>query len=337
VLRAVMIDGFGWFRPTDYRRAWMLFDEVDYVFPAHLRRDVGIPAFAHADPWWRLQQPELSAEERTQVEAWLARDLGSNDFRAAIRSIPSRDLDYARKLVAVDLQVCDLLGRFDSTDPAPALSILTSKLLIAAGTSNAVPIVGKAYAWSLLAANLSGDQVEWSARSPTNVAAFAAGLSLRMIDDDVLASVEFGQLQAFKQRNASLLERHQHRLLAVANAYDGLPRGSAFDRALQALELEAHAERLELDRVWSDAWKQAGFELVKRGVTAATLGAVPALAMVRDTSWTGLLQAAIGPAVAGIGVVAVGAMDAAREVRRSRSAAMAYLFEAERVLGPGVR
>jgi hypothetical protein len=104
---------------------------------------------------------------------------------------------------------------------------------------------------------------------------------------------------------------------------------------VQALELEAQAERFELDRIWTHAWKDAGLEVVKRGVVAASVGAVPALAMVRDCSWTGLLQAAIGPALAWLGVAAVGAVDAAREVRRSRSAAMAYLFEAERVLARG--
>jgi hypothetical protein len=333
MLRAVMVEGFGWFRPGDYRRAWMLFDEVGYVFPAELRRDAGFVALLQPNPWCHVQQPRLDAGDRAEVEAGLVRDTASAGFRAAVRQIPAEDLEYARDVVAADLQVCDLLGEFERSDRVPALSILTSKLLIAARNSNAVPIVGKAYAWSLLGAKLGkDDDVDFDIRNRANVAAFAAGLSLRMIDESTLANVTFDDLQAFKQRNASLLERHQHRLLTVANAFDGLPRGSEFDRALQTLELEAQAERLELDRIWTDAWKDAGFDLLKRGVAAAAVGAVPALAMVRDSSWTGLLQAAIAPVVAGLGVVAIGAMDAAREVRRSRSTAMAYLFEANRVL-----
>jgi hypothetical protein len=329
-----MIDGFGWFRSGDYRRAWLLFDEVSYVFPAELRGDVWFPPLVRADPWYRVQQPTLGSAQRADLEAWLVRDTSSASFREALRQIPAADIAYAQTIVATDLEVCDLLAQFPASDPAPALSILTSKLLLTARMTKAVPIVGKQYAWTLLAAKLDAQSnIGWSTRSRTNMAAFAAGLSLQMIDGEVLARLEFAKLDAFKRKHASLLDQHQRRLLEVALAYDGLPDGDEFERSLAALELQAEAERADLDHQWTAVWRDAGFDVFKNGVSAAVAGAIPAIAMIRDASWAGLLTAALVPMAAGLGIVAASGMDVARSLRKNKTTAMAYLFEADRLLG----
>jgi hypothetical protein len=336
MLRAVMIDGFGWFQTGDFRRAWLLFDEVDYVFPAELRGDMWFPPLVRNDPWYRVQRPSPSSEDRGDIERWLDHDVGSASFRAALNGIPSDDLAYARRIVATDLALCELLERFSADDPAPALSILTSKLLIAARQTKAVPIVGKQYAWTLLAAKLSTQTaIGWDTQSRVNAAAFAAGLSLQRIDGNALAQLEFSTLDAFKHKHASLLDRHQRHLLEVALAYGGLPDGDEFERSLAALELQAEAERAEFDREWTAVWSEAGFDVLKNVVSAAVSSAIPAVALVREANWEGLSAVALASVAASIGAVAAGGTHLLRGMRRSDTTAMAYVFEANRLLTRG--
>jgi hypothetical protein len=333
MFRAVMIDGFGWFRTGDFRRAWLLFDEVDYVFPAELRGDMWFPPLVRNEPWYQVRQPSTSTGDRADIETWISHDLGSASFRKALSRIPADDIAYAQRIVATDLELCDLLAQFPADDPAPAMSILTSKLLIAARRTKAIPIVGKQYAWTLLAAKFSSQaEIGWDVRSRANTAAFAAGLSLQQIDGDALAQLEFARLDGFKRKHARLLDLHQRRLLEVALAYGGLPAGDEFERSLAMLELQAANERDELDREWAAVWREAGFDVLKSVVSTAVAGAIPAIALVRDASWGLLSAAALASLAASAGAVAASGVQVVRGLRKPGNTGMAYLFEANELV-----
>jgi hypothetical protein len=72
-----MIDGFGWFAEGDYRRAFLLFDRVDYLFPSKVHGPLWYPESVFQSP--EYTGPRSSRrDDRGDVELW---PLGRSDQR----------------------------------------------------------------------------------------------------------------------------------------------------------------------------------------------------------------------------------------------------------------
>ena len=69
-LTACMIDGFGWFEKADYRRGWLSFSDVDYIFP----EDTTGPLF--------YSKPALHSDQY-QTSRW---SIPSDAFEAVVES-----------------------------------------------------------------------------------------------------------------------------------------------------------------------------------------------------------------------------------------------------------
>lgn len=64
-LNARMIDGFGRFNEADYRRSWLFFEQVDYIFPTEINGPLRMPATLASKPLFTVVQPRSS---KTTIE-----------------------------------------------------------------------------------------------------------------------------------------------------------------------------------------------------------------------------------------------------------------------------
>ena len=105
MLRACMIDGFGWFTEASYRRSWLFFDEVDYLFPSDSAWPGYPPPWAASSRDFALARPELSpAEMESLVDG--ARACCDSHFSTFVNdNVPERDARYAVDAVSFDNDV----------------------------------------------------------------------------------------------------------------------------------------------------------------------------------------------------------------------------------------
>jgi hypothetical protein len=337
MFKACMIDGFGWFEPSDYRRAWLLFDEVEYILPGRLDGPLWYPFTITKNPEYRAEWLQLG-ELRNVAYRLMRMDYADKHFHALVNRIPKQDLTYARNVVNSDADLRDLMCEFPSGDLTAAVSALTTKLLLRTATTGALPIVGKEYAWSLLARKLESaiadpSQVVESKgllnnSQGTAFSRFAAGLSLEFLNSPAFADMPFDELRRFKDKNRDLLQKHQLHMAEVAQDFNEIPDGASFESKLRALRLSAASRRIELDAAVKDAWRTMGFELGKKAVEGA-LAALPPLLMLSQQRPIHEVLIWMLPASA---IVASNAINAAEKVIRAKNGRMAYLFEAEQAL-----
>ena len=334
MLRGCMINGFGWFSEARYRRSWLLFDEVDYIFPRSQNRHPPINVLARPD--FKVTQPGAVAEvvdERVERSKADARDA---EFRAGVlQHISKADLRIAEQMVRFDTELCDV----DATDPVFCVSYLVEKLLDHADAEGAIPIVGQDYAIDLIRAKLNRcARIELAASSlvtvnqGVNVFAFQAGLSYRFLSDADLLGTDIARLRKFKEGNRVLLDRHHQHILHVAQEFEGLPRTPEFTKRLAALRAEAEATRQALDDTARDAWRTAGLDVAQKVVVATMAGAATALGILCTSTAGDVVRGAGAAAAAGLGVAAASAIGAFAAIRRSRRSYLGYLMNAEKYL-----
>jgi hypothetical protein len=267
-------------------------------------------------------------------------DRENAEFCTLVANTPIRDRSYACQVMATDQDLVWAQNRYGAHDAVAALSCLTSKLLIHAARTGAVPIVGKSYAWSLLASKTRNAHAVsapaallGSDRQQVAYAAFAAGLSLGFLKPGTLGPLPFGRLQRFKSDHAKLLERHQLHLLEVTQAFRGIPDGPEFAEQVAALRASASKKRLDLDQEATDAWRSAFTDVGTHGIAAAAGAAIPALTVLWTGSMAHIASAALPSALAALGVVTTGVVKAVSKIGKANSSnAMAYLFEARKSL-----
>lgn len=336
VLRACMIDGFGPFEEADYRRSWLFFDDVDYIVPYRLS---GMTPGMNLDDQldFRVCRQELAPNHLEHLLEVTRRDAEDPELQRLVDTrVPRSDRDYATALVRADVQLRDHKTRPHEIDP---VLFLANKLLWFAAHRGSVPIVGRDYASELIAHKLCGLGTAHpgrglpSARGGSLLAAFAAGLALDFVSDEQLAATPISQLVDFKHRNRALLAQHQLHLIDVAETFAALPEGTDFANRLAQLRLQARRDRLDLDARARDAWLDAGLDLAKKAIGAATAGLFSGLAVLRGHTLSDVVAAALPAAVAAGGVVLSSALDADSKARAKPPAAMAYLFRAAETLG----
>jgi hypothetical protein len=115
----------------------------------------------------------------------------------------------------------------------------------------------------------------------------------------------------------------------------GLPTRPKFDARLRRLRFDALKRKQELDTEVREAWLGFGFDLAAKALASGSVAVAfeSALAVMRGAAASNLAHAAAAGAVAGAGVVAASALHTAWDLFRKRGGSLAYLFEAESVLG----
>src|SRR5689334_5033188 len=125
MLSGAMIDGFGWFEESDYRRSWLSFDDVDYIFPVEVGGPIRYPSSLEDNPSFTVVRPR---PDIATVLAAAARDAADERFRALVLQAPSRDLEYSHLIVLSD-RTLPALAPAQAADPVFAVALLTNKLL----------------------------------------------------------------------------------------------------------------------------------------------------------------------------------------------------------------
>ena len=328
-----MIDGFGWFEEGDYRRAFLLFDHVDYLFPSDVQGPLWYPPSVFESAAYSARSVASDLGEHALAES-VARDLAEEGFRKAAAKVPPADRHYARNVVTTDPELSWLLKRHAHESDEAALSLLSSKLLACAARAGSMPIVGREYAWEMLTAKLRLGAADLFSETAAEALAtpeqqvvcsvLTAGLSMAFLDGEALTRTPFEALASFKAKNARLLERHQLSLVDAAQAFAGLPSDADLKARIAKLRTEAQRERLAMETEAEEAWLAAGLKLGQKAAIAAASGALPLVAFLRNATIPDLLAAALPAA----GLALAGALGAADKVRRARAQPAAYLFQA---------
>jgi hypothetical protein len=340
VLRACLIDGFGWFPETVYRRNWLLFDDVEYAFPQFVK-SISIPSKLYEHREFALVQPDLDEQLIDSLAETALLDARDSEFRAYVESsVPKRDAQYAGGVVYADNQVRARHPREQLRDPAFALSYLARKLVAYTNSTGAVPIVGQDYALNILSRVVSRDSSKSApiaadslvfGRQALVVHAIAAGLSLRFIPDDLMEKADFDSLSKFKDKSSGLREAHHAHLLKVANDYDGLPTDAQFPERLARLRADAESVRIQLDEEARDLWLSSGLDLAGKALIGAAGAAVAAVALIR-ADLLGALTAAIPGAVTGISIAIAKAVETLHKATVRRRSYVSYLTDARNYL-----
>jgi len=340
-LRACMIDGFGWFEKADYRRSWLLFDEVQYVLPEEVMLPMVMATDLDQQPDHTVVRPVLEEPAAEKLIELAYRDAKNPEFRARVMAVvPTKDLAYAHQLVCCDRMVhrfAALIKERGHMDSTFSVALLLNKLLLVSAASNAVPIVGREYAAELLLDKLrvaptTGRGTLVSPKQGASLTAFAAGLTLDFVPDHALQAIPFETLRVFKKENRVLLDRHQRHLIEVAQNFAAMPDSAEFDDRLRKLRLDAVNARAELDDAARNAWRSFGSDLAKYATTAVAAGFFSGLAVLRGYSLNDFLTAAGPAAMAALAAVGVGAISAVEKLRGHSGGKFAYLFRASRSL-----
>jgi hypothetical protein len=338
MLRACMIDGFGWFPEAVYRRNWLLFDEVDYAFPM-FAKGISVPPKLFLSREFQVVQPELPGDAIDRIVQTAIADAGDAEFRRYVETaVPVKDAQYAGGIVHADSQVEDrrLLDR--ARDPAFAISYLAQKLVAYANATGTVPIVGQDYAVNVIArivrrppeGPVAADAIVFGRRAAV-VHAVAAGLSLRFISNEVLESVDQERLAEFKENGKELREAHHAHLLKVARDYDGLPNDPSFPELLADLRADAEVARGKLDTDARDLWLSLGLDLGGKALVGAASAAVAAIALIRP-DLQGVIAAAIPGALTGLALATTKVMETAHKAAAQHRSYVSYLTDARRYL-----
>jgi hypothetical protein len=330
MLSACMVDGFGWFEPADYRRAWLFFDDVVYVLPSATSLYYR-PEVLERDGSTNVK-PELSAAAWQIIGDAARSDAADPSFRQVVDTIPASELRYSQAVVAGDREMTAALGLDRTLDPVLAVALLFEKLLLCASVNGMVPIVGRDWAARLLAARLTPatpgrDRTLLSPSQGETYAAFSAGLSLDFVDDDKLVALPFDRLRAFKDGHRDLLDRHQLHLIEVTRAFGAMPAKDQRDAALVELRLKAMKGRVELDNEAHHAIRSLGLDLLKKGVDGAISKEGLVVGMATALALNHSVGALVGGALlAGVGQSLSGLVDLWKARPEPHTNALAYLF-----------
>jgi hypothetical protein len=344
MLRACTIDGFGWFRAGDFRRAYLLFDEIEYVFPDEEVGDLYYPPPVLHRPEYRAKRVALN-NVLVRVETTVIAACRDPAFVRLIAGVPADDRRYAVEVARTDRELRTITRLDPLHEDAAAIAALVVKLLTYAAHTNTVPIVGKAYAYPLIRRILElADDLSRTTLVPDHggvlasphqriaVAGLAAGLSLEWLATTALERLPFAVLTEFKSRHAHLLQNHQIHLIEASQALRELPDGPAFAERLAALRLLAVKQRAAMDEEARSAWRSLGLDLARQAIVVGAGAAIPAIAAVRGLGLAELLGLAAPGVLAGAGLVVKSVIDAAERRHHVMPSAMAYVFEGQALL-----
>lgn len=103
-LTALMCDGMGWFRAVDFKRALLLYDQIEYLLPRYLtefedvdgeKRFVVFPDWVRNCPSFSIVHFDLNAETSSLLLSACKADQATPEFVEVVQSIPPRDQRYS--------------------------------------------------------------------------------------------------------------------------------------------------------------------------------------------------------------------------------------------------
>ena len=323
MLGACMIDGFGWFHDADYRRTWLFFDDIRYILPSEPTGSLWYSPALQTRIECIAEHLALDDSDNACIAEQARLDAGDETFVALCAQVPTRDIAYARSVVAGDAVARRLLGDAVQTSTSLALSYLLNRLNFCARMQNLIPVVGQPYASDMLVwkASQTPPALPWK-RTGNRLAyaAFAAGLSLDFLDDANLVSIPIDRIADFKQRNQEILAASQKSILSVTDRFAKLPDSEEFPTALEQLRAEVSADRRKLDERAKQAWVEAGLRIAKKAMLSG--GTLLSGGVLLNSLTTGLAASAIGAGA----VIASELIDPLRQQMQKPSASASYLF-----------
>lgn len=337
MLSACMIDGFGWFEEADYRRAWLAFDNVEYLLLAETRGPLFYPNRVWESPQYQAVKYEQTPELIQTVLATAKHDLQDPQIQSLLSEVPMRDAQYAMQVVQSDKQLTGEPQLQRDLSPLLALAFLANKLVAYSLLNDRVPIVGRSYASKYLAlklASLERPRQSTLPLLPRRFPAFialASGCSLPFVSDQVLTEIEFARLYEFKKRHAPLRNQHQLYLLDATRSLKEAGDGAELEDRIATIRMEAEKKRADLIRETTEAWLAAGLDIAKKAAVGSIGGLTAGFALVHRGTLSDLLVASIPGLLSGVGVGASAALDAVAKARKARQHSLAYLMEFERL------
>lgn len=340
-----MIDGFGWFKPADYRRSWLFFDRVHYIFPVLTQGPLQFPENLSQNPLFTLVKPASTAETLDYLVEQSRQDAGDPHFSKLVKLlIPKADLEYAALMIYSD---SELKSRLDASmmDSVFAIAYLLNKLLIYSSLTGAVPIFGRTYAtdiviykikkWSQFFARQKTAAVV-SPSQMTTIAAIAAGLSLGFVADEDLIKVPTPDLVSFKQRSFTLLQQHQSHIIDTSKTFERLPMGSDFQARLADLRKQAKQRRIELDSELRESWLVSGLGKATTVLMTATSLLATAIGLTKFGNASLVLDLSAILSRAGISIGMTSGMPSISKDAPASTRGMLYILEAQKYLSSNV-
>jgi hypothetical protein len=327
MIKSCMIDGFGWFKPADFRRSWLFFDQVEYILPHDTDKGFGYALPVYQSAQYKVAHMRFDQPSDIQ-KLWDAACADAEDpiLSALIRDMPAEDLEYARRVVSADVELAPFAR--NNLQPVLAISFLLNKLLLYARSTDSVAIVGRSYAHDLLLQKASAaSRNAAKMKNSLSVTAFAAGLSFDFVTDESLEKVDFDLLRKFKADNQLLFHKHQCHILEVAQKFKALPDTEEFDDQLRELKFKALQTRIEMEEQAMDAWSSISTNLAKAAIGKMAKCFSTAIAISQGGNLLPLV-----PAIAsGAGGVVSDFVDVADKQRKIERNEIAYLYKAEQL------
>jgi hypothetical protein len=331
-LSACMVDGFGRFREADYRRCWLMFDDVTYVLSRQLREPFAYRPEVTEALAFSVDRSSFDDATAAQVARAAREDAEDESFKQLMVSVPRADAETAGGAVMSDVQAYEALKLRGPPSESLAVAYLLNKLVSIASTTHVVPLVGRGFAADMIAWKSQQGILQRSESLPgrllqrpslrTRYAAFAAGLSYGFIDDEDLVQAPIELLAQFKKEQTELRKQSQKYILDASMRFSELPSDEvAFQAELAKLRQDVLAQRSTLEKEASRALLDAGVKIGAKALTEAVKGFAGGLALTSH-----LLPASIAAAVtAAVGVVP-DAIQLVNKVRGPRSPSLAYMF-----------
>ena len=121
MISGCMIDGFGWFHKADYRRSWLLLDQVEYILPVKLEGPLSFPTDLERRNEFHLSRLVVPAED---LAAQARSDCAESEFQELGRHIPAPDAEYAQLIVWSDMDARATLAPSGPLEPPLAVAYL---------------------------------------------------------------------------------------------------------------------------------------------------------------------------------------------------------------------
>lgn len=326
-----MIDGFGWFEKADFRRAYLMFEEVEYILPRDVAPPLFYPLAVYEATGHRVVHAELSSGALPLIAQQATIDAQRSSMSQLVGSIPRDDVEYARLVVGCDVELEPLL-RGKLPDAGWAISFLVNKLVWHAARTGAVPIIGRGYAGSILREKLqtSSSVSRLTSTVPKvhrDYAAFGAGLSLAFISNEKLAALPFAVLEEFKQDNKVLLARQDRHISSIVERYQALGEGAGMEARIASLREDVSREREALETDARLAWRSIKNDVARNAIVTTATSIATGLAVMKGGDTSALLAVGLPALLAGASSAIASSVETLSKLRRAKSHPLAYLFE----------
>ncbi len=302
-LSAMMCDGMGWFRPVDYKRMLLIYDEIHYLLPkvttefqdiTGRREQMFFPVlFSEQNRGFFVHHYTPEEEYRKLIIEAAIIDAERTAFAAVVEHIPSRERLYTWRVVNSDAR----LGKGKSLGVRPeqdvlAHAILLNTFLLAADAKRTIPITGKDYIHRLISAKYRANLDAFKALRPDvfgdtlrgNLSAYnpiAERLVSALVPDQELEARTEHEILEFKEKNGKLFQQFSFFIRKFIAKIKAMPHSPEFQHELDDMfQTDIWQEKTQVEDELRAAWSRMFSNALKAGVGAAVgVGITPLLSL----------------------------------------------------------